>query len=159
MAFPFKSIVVYIDGSEASLTAAMYAILIAKENDAHLRAVSVVNTKALSDLVKAGIFVKVERDAYQKELVSDSEKYLHHAAKLAKRKGVEIEQIKLEGSVHHEVGRYLRENPADLVILGGVSGIRSRREELSSDMDRVARRVRCPVLIVKDDEDIWEQFE
>lgn len=67
MAVPFKRIVVYIDGSESSMTAIMYAIKLAKEHDSSLTAVYVINTKALSELVKAGIFVAVERDEYQRD--------------------------------------------------------------------------------------------
>ncbi len=56
MSVPFKQIVAYIDGSESSMTALMYAIKLAKEHHARATAVYVVNTKALSDLVKSGIF-------------------------------------------------------------------------------------------------------
>ena len=57
----------------------MYAVLLAKQNEAHLIAASVVNTRALSELVRAGIFVDVERDEYQQDLQSDADRYLRHA--------------------------------------------------------------------------------
>ena len=159
MAVPFKHIVVYIDGSESSLTAIMYAIKLAKEHDSSLTAVYVINTKALSELVKAGIFVAVERDEYQKDLILDADRYLHHAERLAEQKDLAIETVKLEGTVHVVVKELLKEKQADLLVLGGITDIRSRREELASKTDRMMRTAPCPVLIVRDDDDIWFEFE
>ena len=158
MAVPFKHIVVYIDGSESSMTAIMYAIKLAKEHDSSLTAVYVINTKALSELVKAGIFVAVERDEYQKDLILDADRYLHHAERLAEQKDLAIETVKLEGTVH-VVKELLKEKQADLLVLGGITDIRSRREELASETDRMMRTAPCPVLIVRDDDDIWFEFE
>ena len=42
MGVPFKQIVVYVDGSESSMTAMMYAIKLAKEHEASLTAVYVI---------------------------------------------------------------------------------------------------------------------
>jgi len=159
MGVPFKDIVVYLDGSESSLTATMYAIKLAKENAAKLTAVYVVNTKALSELVKAGIFVATERDEYHRDLQSDADRYLRHASKLAQQKEVEIETVKLEGTIHVVVRALLKEKNADLLVLGGITDIRSRREELASDTDRLMRTSPCPVLVVRDDDDIWFEFE
>jgi nucleotide-binding universal stress UspA family protein len=159
MGVPFKDIVVYLDGSESSLTATMYAIKLAKENNAKLTAVYVVNTKALGELVKAGIFVAVERDEYQRDLQSDADRYLRHASKLALQKEVELDPVKLEGTVHVVVRSLLKERNADLLVLGGITDIRSRREELASDTDRLMRTAPCPVLVVRDDDDIWFEFE
>lgn len=159
MAVPFKHIVVYIDGSESSMTAIMYAIKLAKEHDSSLTAVYVINTKALSELVRAGIFVAVERDEYQKDLILDADRYLHHAERLAEQKDLAIETVKLEGTVHVVVKELLKEKQADLLVLGGITDIRSRREELASETDRMMRTAPCPVLIVRDDDDIWFEFE
>ncbi|NBK21596.1 MAG: universal stress protein [Spirochaetia bacterium] len=159
MGVPFKDIVVYLDGSESSMTAAMYGIKMAAEHGAHLTAVYVVNTKALSELVKAGIFVAIERDEYQRDLQADADRYLRHVAKLAAQMQLEIETVKLEGSTHVVVKQLLKERKADLLVLGGITDIRSRREELSSETDRMMRTSPCPVLVVRDDDDIWLEFE
>lgn len=159
MSVPFKQIVAYIDGSESSMTALMYAIKLAKEHDAQATAVYVVNTKALGDLLKSGIFVAVERDEYQRDLYEDADRYLRHAQRLAEEKGVEIDTVKLEGSVHSVVKELVKNVGADLLILGGVSDIRSRRDELASETDRMMRTAPCPVLVVREDDDIWDEFE
>ncbi len=159
MGVPFKQIVVYLDGSESSMTAIMYGIKLAKEHDATLTAVYVVNTRALSELVKAGIFVAIERDEYQRDLQQDADRYLRHASRLAIQKEVEIETVKLEGTVHVVVKELLKSRKADLLVLGGITDIRSRREELASETDRMMRTSPCPVLVVRDDDDIWLEFE
>jgi nucleotide-binding universal stress UspA family protein len=141
------------------MTAAMYGIKMAAEHGAHLTAVYVVNTKALSELVKAGIFVAIERDEYQRDLQADADRYLRHVAKLAAQMQLEIETVKLEGSTHVVVKQLLKERKADLLVLGGITDIRSRREELSSETDRMMRTSPCPVLVVRDDDDIWLEFE
>ncbi len=159
MGVPFKEIVVYLDGSESSMTAIMYAIKLAKEHDAHLTAVYVVNTRALGELVKAGIFIAIERDEYQRDLQKDADRYLKHASKLAEQKQLSLETVKLEGSVNVVMKELLKKVQADLLVLGGVTDIRSRREELASETDRMMRTSPCPVLVVRDDDDIWLEFE
>ena len=159
MGVPFKQIVVYLDGSESSMTAIMYGIKLAKEHDAKLTAVYVINTRALSELVKAGIFVAIERDEYQKDLQQDADRYLRHASRLASQKMVAIETVKLEGAVHMVMKDLLKAQKADLLVLGGITDIRSRREELASETDRMMRTSPCPVLVVRDDDVIWLEFE
>ena len=159
MAVPFKHILAYIDGSEESMSAMMYSILLAKHNKAKLDIMYVVNTRALSDLVKAGIFLDMERTEYQQDLQNDAKRYLKHATKLAKMKEVEIDCIVEEGSAHRIVRNYIKENDVDLLIIGGISGIRSRRDELNSETDRMLRTSSCPVMVIRDDEDIWQEFE
>ena len=159
MGVPFKQIVVYLDGSESSMTAIMYGIKLAKEHDAKLTAVYVINTRALSELVKAGIFVAIERDEYQLDLQVDADRYLRHAQRLAQIKDVTIETVKLEGASQVVMKDLLKSKSADLLILGGITDIRSRREELASDTDRMMRTAPCPVLVVRDDDEIWLEFE
>jgi nucleotide-binding universal stress UspA family protein len=159
MGVPFKQIVVYLDGSESSMTAIMYGIKLAEKHDAKLTAAYVVNTRALSELVKAGIFVTEERDEYQRDLQLDADRYLRHASRLAQQKQVLIETVKLEGTVHVVMKELLKSTKADLLVLGGVTDIRSRREELASETDRMLRTSPCPVLVVRDDDDIWLEFE
>ncbi|MDY5908723.1 MAG: universal stress protein, partial [Bullifex sp.] len=61
MKAPYSRILVYLDGSEGSMSAAMYAVLLARASGASLHAVYVVNTKAISDLVNARVFISSEK--------------------------------------------------------------------------------------------------
>ncbi|MFA6689395.1 MAG: universal stress protein [Sphaerochaetaceae bacterium] len=159
MNVPFHDILVYLDGSESSLTAAMYAITLAKSTEAKLSAVYVVNTRAIGELVKARIFVDAERSEYLTDLEADAERYLRHVVHLGAQKGVVVQPVKLSGTVYSEVRTYVKDNLVDLLVVGGVTEIRSRRDELMSETDRMLRTVPCPVLIVRDDDAIWDNFE
>lgn len=61
--------------------------------------------------------------------------------------------------MHVVVKELLKAKQADLLVLGGITDIRSRREELASETDRMMRTAPCPVLVVRDDDDIWFEFE
>ena len=159
MTSPFKNILVYLDGSESSMSAAMYAVLLAKSTNSHLHAIYVVNTKALNDLVKAHIFISQEKNEYLQDIGKDAKRHINHAIKLAASKGVElITEIK-EGYPAMEVMNYIKENKIDLLALGALNEIRSRRDELTSEVDRMMRTAPCPVIVTKDDDSIWDLFE
>jgi nucleotide-binding universal stress UspA family protein len=51
------------------------------------------------------------------------------------------------------------ENKVDLLVLGGISQIHSRRDELLSETDRMMRTAPCPVLVVRENDTIWDMFE
>lgn len=159
MSIPFKDILVYLDGTEESMNAAMSAIILAKQNNSRLHALYVVNTKALSDLVKARIFIDAERVDYLKDLANDARRHLRHMEKLSQSKGIEVILSSIEGSPNTEVVNYIKHNDIDLLVLGPVTTIRSRRDELLSENDRMLRTSPCPVLLVRDDDEIWQEFE
>lgn len=154
---PIKNILIYVDGTEASISAAMYAVALSKSTGASLTALYVINTRALNDLVKARIFLKEEESEYHQDLELDAKRYLNHVKKLAEEKAVMIKTKSLSGTIHREIKKEIKENDYDLLVLGGVSSIRSRRDEFFNETDRAMRSVSCPVLIVKDD--AWDVFE
>lgn len=157
---PYKRILVYLDGSEGSMTAAMYAILLAASSKASLHAVYVVNTKALGDLVRQRIFIDQEKTEFLDDLKKDAGRHIRHTERLAASKDVAITATSIEGSPHSEIVSYIKKNDIDLLVLGSVNVIRSRRDELTSENDRMLRTSPCPVLVVRDaDDSIWQQFE
>lgn len=156
---PFRKILVYLDGSEGAMSALMYSIMLAKSTEASLHVVYVVNTKALGDLLTSHIFIDQEKVEYQEDLKKDAIRHLKHAKKLADLKGIDIDTVQLEGSPHAVVLKYIKEHAIDLLILGSVNKIRSRRDELTSENDRMMRTSPCPALIVKDNDQIWSMFE
>ena len=156
---PFRKILVYLDGSEGAMSALMYSIMLAKSTEASLHVVYVVNTKALGDLLSSHIFIDQEKVEYQEDLKKDAIRHLKHAKKLADLKGIDIDTVQLEGSPHAVVLKYIKEHAIDLLILGSVNKIRSRRDELTSENDRMMRTSPCPALIVKDNDQIWSMFE
>jgi nucleotide-binding universal stress UspA family protein len=154
-----ESILVLVDGTEQSVTAAQYAIMAAKAMGARLAAIYVVNTRALHDLVKARIFLPAEQDEYHLDLEADAERYLNHVRELAGRKGVEIELVKTSGTVHQEVRNEVVRRKADLLVLGELGGIKSRRDEFYDEAERALRSAPCSVVVVKDEERVWALFD
>ena len=152
-------ILVYIDGTEEAITAAQYAVCLARENGAALTAVYIVNTRALDDLVRTRIFLQEEQEEYQRDLEADAERYLHHVSKLGSDKNVQVETKKLSGNVHTEIKKLVKEEGYDLLILGEISHVRSRRDEFYNEAERAMRSVPCSVLIVKDPDRVWQLYE
>ncbi len=156
---PIRNILTFIDGTEQSLTAAQYAICLCRSTGAHLTALYVVNTRALSDLVKARIFLQVEQEEYRRDLEADAERYLNHVRELARQKSVTIDTVGTSGTVHQEIRRVVTARGIDLLVIGELSRIHSRRDELYNEAERAMRNVPCSVLIVKDPDRVWQLFE
>jgi nucleotide-binding universal stress UspA family protein len=154
-----EKILVYVDGSEQSITAVQYALCLSQETGATLSALYVINTRALDDLVKASIFLMEEQQEYTKDIEADADRYLKLVSDMALRKGVTVETLSRKGSIHQEILAAVREKGIDLLVIGELSRIRSRRDELYNDTERAMRQVNCSVLIVKDEDRVNDLFE
>ena len=150
---------VYIDGTEQSITAAQFAICLAKFTGATLTAIYVVNTRALNDLLKAKIFLQEEELQYEDDLETDAARYLEHVDDLCRQKGVALETLTLKGSVHQELVTVVKERNIDMLCIGELSRIRSRRDEFYDEAERAMRSVGCSVIIVKNEERVNSLFE
>ena len=156
---PIRKILVYVDGSEGSITAAQFAICLSRAYRAELTVLYVVNTRALGDLLKARIFVKAEQEEYLRDLEQDSQRYLNHVRSLARKKGLAVQTASASGTVHQEIKAYVLANRIDLLVMGELSSVRSRRDELYDEADRALRTVPCSVLVVKDDERVAALYD
>jgi nucleotide-binding universal stress UspA family protein len=156
---PIKKIMVYIDGTEQSVTAAQYAICLASFSGAELIAHYVINVRAVEDLLKARIFLKDEQVEYEHDMEADAERYLNYVNELAIKKGVSIIKKRSKGNVHKEIVNAVNEDKVDLLVIGELSRIRSRRDEFYDETERAMRTVPCSVLIVKDEDRVWEMYE
>ena len=159
MGGPIEKILVYIDGTEQSITAAQYALCLTRVTGAQLIALYVIDTKALDDLLKARIFLKEEQMEYERDLEDDSKRYLNHVRDLAQQKGMRVETKSVMGSVYREIVREVKEEGIDLLIIGELSRIKSRRDEFYDQTERAMRSVPCSVLIVKNEDRVWELYE
>lgn len=156
---PIQKILVYIDGTEESITAAQYALCLSRSLKTELSVLYVLNLRALNDLVKARIFLEEEQQEYQHDLEADAERYLNHIRALARDIGVQINTVKASGTVHTEIKKTVQELGIDLLVIGELSHVRSRRDELYNEVDRAMRSVQCSVLVVKDEDRVWNLFE
>jgi nucleotide-binding universal stress UspA family protein len=150
---------VYVDGTEQSVTAAQYAICLASFSGAELIAYYVINTRAVEDLLKARIFLKDEQVEYEHDMEADAERYLNYINELAVKKGVSVIKKRSRGNVHREIVNSIEADEVDLLVIGELSRIRSRRDEFFDETERAMRAVPCSVLIVKDEDRVWEMYE
>ena len=65
----------------------------------------------------------------------------------------------MSGSVQQEIRKYVQENEIDLLVIGELSRVRSRRDEFYNEAERAMRSVSCSVLIVKDEDRVWELYD
>ena len=159
MTKPIKKIMVYIDGTEQSITAARYAICLASFSGAEIIAHYVVNTKAMDDLLKARIFLQDEELEYERDMKADAQRYLNYVSELASQKGVSVIKKISSGNVHKEIIDSINKDDIDLLVIGELSRIRSRRDEFYDEAERAMHSVLCSVLIVKDPDRVIELFE
>ncbi len=158
MSKPIQKMMVYIDGTEQSVTAAQYAICLASFCRVELVVLYVINTRAVEDLLKARIFLADEQVEYEHDMEADAERYLNYVNELAIKKGVSITKKHAKGSVHKEIVDAAHEEEIDLLIVGELSRIRSRRDEFYDETERAIRTVGCSILVVKDEDRVWEMY-
>ncbi len=142
-------ILVYTDGSDGAYTAMEYAVYIARTFNMQLFGLYVSNTKALQELVKAGIFVADEQEEYRENMKHDAKKFLNELVQMGQEKGVTVETLVGEGTVHRQVAEMIKLHDIKMFVMADLSPIRSKRDELQDEMERTLRAVKCSVLVVK----------
>ncbi len=145
-----RKLIVAVNGSEQSLSAAMYSIMLAMQYKCELKAVYVVDTATLKQLELSKFFVPDEVARYKEKLHEDGQKYLDYVKKLAAEKKVEISTELKAGSVWREIVVSADEFGADLIILGGKKAdYLVERYKTSSTNSEIIGSANCNVLIVK----------
>ncbi|MBQ1949888.1 MAG: universal stress protein [Treponema sp.] len=150
-----KNIIISINGSQSSIHAAMYGIMLAKQYEAALKVVFVVDTATIKFLLNSKFFVPEERDSYTEALRKDGRTYLDYVKKLASSKGVELQTELLEGSVCTEVIKAADDFKSDMLIIGGKEGKgaqlpfpESRRNLVTTAREEIVNFAHCPVLVI-----------
>jgi nucleotide-binding universal stress UspA family protein len=147
---PISNIVVAITGSDASILAAKYAIVMAKAYRCRMTAVYVVDTATIRQLTLSKIFIQEESQEYEKSLTSNGERYLSFVEELARAKGVRIDRDIRRGAVYTEILTVADDRKADLIILGGWEKDRSARDIISHAHREIMVNAKCSVLLVKE---------
>ena len=146
----FSNILVGISGSDASVLAAKYAIVMAKTYKCKLSAVYVVDIATIRQLTLSKIFIQEESQEYEKSLEINGERYLSFVSELASAKGVKLERVLRRGAVYTEVLAVADEKRADVIILGGWEKDRSTREIFSHAHREIMINAKCSVLLAKE---------
>ncbi|MDR2536789.1 MAG: universal stress protein [Treponema sp.] len=146
----FSNIIVAVTGSDASVLAAKYAIVMAKMYRCRLTAVYVVDTATIRQLTLSKIFIQDEGNEYANSLRANGERYLVFVEELARTKGVKIERAIRSGAVYTEILTLADEKKADLIILGGWEKDRSARDIISHSHREIMNNAKCSVMLVKE---------
>ena len=146
----YKKILCPVDGSPTSNCGMMEAIHLAKDQNAKLRFLHVIDMY-FPIMDATGDFNVVYIDDVLRE---NGKKVLKKAEVAAHKAGVEADSRMVEaigGRVSKFVMHQVKEWPADLVVMGthGLRGI--ERLVMGSDAETVVRTSTVPVLLVKDD--------
>lgn len=145
-----QKLLVAISGSDASINAAKYAIVLAKQYHCSLTVVYVVDTATLQELVITKIFVEDERLDYEKNLLANGDRYLNYVKDLAGQKGVRVETVLRKGAIYTEILKESESRGIDLILLGGWERERKERDIISEAHREVLLNARCSVLVVKE---------
>jgi len=146
----FSNILVAITGSDASILAAKYAIVMAKNNRSRFSAVYVVDTATTRQLMLSKIFIQEESQEYEASLQANGERYLSFVDELAHAKGVKVEREIRRGAVYTEILAAAEEKQADLIILGGWEKDRSPKDIFSHSYREIMLNAKCSVIYVKE---------
>ncbi|MCX5754176.1 MAG: universal stress protein [Candidatus Krumholzibacteria bacterium] len=156
---PFGKILIYLNGSESSILAAKFAIALSARHRSLLKAIYVVNDNLLTELLKARIFVQVEKMDYERDLEEDGKRYLNYVVKLGEKKGVKVETLLRKGIVHDVVGQEIEHCGCDLLIQGELGEVLSLRDAHYEEGERILRRATCPVLVVRDKQKVEKLYD
>jgi nucleotide-binding universal stress UspA family protein len=145
-----SNIVVGINGSDASILAAKYAIVLAKQQHCRLTAVYVVDTATIRQLTLSKIFIQEESQEYERSLEDNGRRYLAFVEELARPKGIKIEKEIRNGAVYTEILKVAEEKKADVILLGGWEKDRSTRDIIGQSYREIMVNAKCSVLLVKE---------
>jgi nucleotide-binding universal stress UspA family protein len=146
----FSNILVAISGTDASVHAAKYAIMMTKQYHCRFTAVYVVDTATIRQLALSKIFVEEESLDYEKSLEANGQRYLSFVEELARAKGVKVERELVRGAVYTEILSVADQKKVDLIVLGGWEKDRSARDIISHCHREVMVNAKCSVLVVKE---------
>jgi len=144
----FQRILVPIDGSQTAFRALDVAIELAKQQNALLRVVEVVDLGPLYRASTSGVNIAEIEKAMLQSCQSD----LNQATARATRAGVNLETSLIEGSgrrISNDIVDEAQRWKADLIVIGTHGRHGLQRLVLGSVAEGVARTAPAPVLLVR----------
>lgn len=139
--YPFETVLVATDGSDAADAAVEHAARLAAPHDATLHVLSVVEPSGL-DLGR----VSEPSD----ELRSETERLVQRTGEAASEAGVEtvVEAVET-GPAHSRIASYVEDNDVDLLAIGGHGRTGFEERLLGGTTEKLLRSVAVPVLTVR----------
>jgi nucleotide-binding universal stress UspA family protein len=147
-----SNIVTAVTGTDASILAAKYAIVMAKTYNCKVSAVYVVDTATIKQLMLSKIFLQEEGAEYEKSLEANGNRYLTFVEELAAAKGVKIEKIIRKGAIYTEILTVADEKKANLILLGGWEKDTKTKDIIGHSHREIMANSKCSVFLVKEPE-------
>jgi nucleotide-binding universal stress UspA family protein len=145
---PFTRILVPTDGSEPSISAGLLAIRIAATHNVPVVFLYVVDAVAAEKMANA---TSRTVNTVSQDLASKGQSYLDYLARLARRRGLQTEQVVRYGIPHREIADMARERSIDLIVVGLAGSHWTHRVDIGSVSKRVLESAPCPVLVARYD--------
>jgi len=145
-----NNIVAAVTGTDASILAAKYAIVMAKAYHCKLSVVYVVDTATIKQLALSKIFIQEEAAEYEKNLENNGHRYLTFVDELAHAKGVKAEKILRRGAIYTEILHVADEKKADIILLGGWEKDTKTRDIIGHSYREIMANAKCSVMLVKE---------
>ncbi|MBW1645231.1 MAG: universal stress protein [Deltaproteobacteria bacterium] len=144
-----KKVLTLTDGSELSRCALRYAVEIARQFDAELYLLTVIEKipSYIDAVISREVMEKME-EALRDEVVNCSG-YCETA-------GLKCQGEIKYGIPHEEIIKYAREIDADIIVMATHGRSALAHVLLGSVAEKVVRHAPCPVLTVKPDNKDWE---
>ena len=157
-----KKLLVAINGSDISIRAAMYAVMLARTYKAELKFIYVIDSATIRYLGMNQMLAKDEQVDYKVDLAYEGQNYLEYAVSLAASKGVIAQSELKDGAVVTEIIKCANDFEADLIVIGGADKKKGeqlfKRNVHSSHQSDIIENAKIPVLVVKGD-DIETKFK
>ena len=144
----YKTILVPTDGSDAATGGLRQAIQLAKDLNAQIRIVHIVDELVMGSSPAYGVVM----DNIIDDLRAAGKTVLQGAQKMAQDAGVAVDTQLVEafgGRAGEHILKTAQEWPADLIVCGTHGRRGLRRIVLGSDAEYLVRRTTVPILLVR----------
>jgi nucleotide-binding universal stress UspA family protein len=146
-----SNLIVVVNGTDTSISAAKYAIALGKTIGSAITAAYVVDTATIRQLAMSRIFIAEEGEEYERSLEETGKRYLAYVEELARSKKVKVETRLLKGSIAGEIVKLSEEVGADCLLVGGWERDSSLRDVIRDANRELVSLSRRSVLIVNQD--------
>ncbi|HOX33875.1 MAG TPA: universal stress protein [Spirochaetales bacterium] len=143
-----SNLLVVVNGTDSSISAAKYALALAKALGSAVTAAYVVDTATIRQLAMSRIFIAEEGEEYERSLEDTGRRYLSYVEELAVSKRIKLETRLLKGSIAGEIAKLAEDIAADCVLLGGWERESSFRDVIRDAHRELLGLAPCSVLVV-----------
>lgn len=145
-----EKILVPIDGSPVSQSAADMAIKLGKKNNSEIRFITVVKVHEITRFGEDGIGYAIDYTKTNEELIKQQTKILDASIDKYYSSTVPFEKKVLIGEPYEQILKYAEKENCDFIIMGNRGISKIIRFFISSVTLKVISNAKCPVLTINE---------